>query len=1422
MHPSFSHDDMNKMFEAPHKFSIADLLSNSEVVEAAAQERRPSKPSLSEYYHVDESDFSSHRRFSFPHTHQPLRSMSSRLLKGTGSGAAASSSGSIEKVILEKKRKKKRKKKKKKKKVRSYPSRNAIQSPTIPEEEEDDDSDSSDSDMSEDGLDDQDGAMTGEGEGEESQFVGTASPTPEPAQLEPPTIREPTPDSIDTRPPSSEPLFFLGGEALVDPSTESEPEPSSEGQLSKVPSVAAQKFKRNVSEAPATSPMFSEMGGEEPRPSEHAAALHVLGQSGPNVSQPASRVGSDIGAVTFTIGDYASVPKMHESEPSTPLKATIPAKLALSDTGSPNHSPSSASPTHHRKPSIKSVSSSENTRSKHRHHHHRHEHFHPQDLSMRRQKGSEVHLHDYRKEPTEVEEAEQLIKSDLDQMSSHRFAELPGMRRAKITKRKGTLHSIVHIGKSHKEKRERPKKKHFDHSPHEVFVELDELHMGSDTELEWREKARWIKFEEDVEEGAERWGKPHVASLSFHSLLELRRGLEQGVLLLDLEASDLPAIVNAVVDRLIVNDMLYEADRGHLMRTLLLKHKHQHEKSLMKTFSHASFGSSMGLHRSNSHLNADDKDKKKESNHAKEEKGKAKIEMVKVDVDNNMAVGDGPSPAGNAMADHVIFRESFVHLTDNMTDGVHIGLVPLEQQKRHVQDIMRRIPAGSEVSTVLVGQVDYMRKPALAFVRLSEGQYLENLTEVPLPVRFVFVLLGPEKSGMDYHEVGRSISTLMSNQAFHDVAYQAESREELLQAINLFLDDSIVLPPGDWDQKTLLPIMDMARKRAGIRRKLKQKEALIEKGHADIPTDPLQRTKRIFGGFINDIKRRYPHYVSDFRDALNFKCLMATIFIFFACISPCIAFGGLLDEKTNGLMGVTETIVCTSVAGMLFSLLCGQPLMIIGPTGPVLVFEQSLYKFAKSYEVEFLPMRCWIGLYVAIISIVVVAFEGSFLVRYVTRFAEEIFAILISIIFIYDVVKKLVHTFEVHPLVADYCDYDNGTLANVSFINDSGNALSVTQPSNGSVFYSSEGGVIFRKGLLGHQYMNVKIRNQPNTALLSLILTIGTFLIAYFLRIFRNSRFLGRSVRRALGDFGVLIAILAMSLLDYIMKDTYTQKLVVDDVTRPTSPNLRGWLINPLGMDKALPVWVIFASIIPAVLIFILLFLEVQITEMILNKKERKLAKGCGFHLDQFIMGVLTFLCALFGLPWLCAATVRTMAHVSALSSYSKTHAPGEKPHLLGVKEQRLTNFIVHLFIGLSLTLGPVLRAIPVMALFGVFLYLGVSAMSGVQMFERIKLLLMPVKYHPSVGYVRRVRVLRMHFFTVIQLVLLLALLLIKSTAASLIFPFALMLLMPIRHKIMSRIFSPAELRELDKEEEDSEVEDEDDPDFYQMAHMPI
>ncbi len=63
----------------------------------------------------------------------------------------------------------------------------------------------------------------------------------------------------------------------------------------------------------------------------------------------------------------------------------------------------------------------------------------------------------------------------------------------------------------------------------QVFVELEELRSdGVSEDVEWEETARWIKFEEDLEEGSGRWGRPHVSALTFHSLVQLRQGLEKG------------------------------------------------------------------------------------------------------------------------------------------------------------------------------------------------------------------------------------------------------------------------------------------------------------------------------------------------------------------------------------------------------------------------------------------------------------------------------------------------------------------------------------------------------------------------------------------------------------------------------------------------------------------------------------------------------------------------------------------------------------------------------------------------------------------------------------------------------------------------------------------------------------------------------
>lgn len=90
-----------------------------------------------------------------------------------------------------------------------------------------------------------------------------------------------------------------------------------------------------------------------------------------------------------------------------------------------------------------------------------------------------------------------------------------------------------------------------------------------------------------------------------------------------------------------------------------------------------------------------------------------------------------------------------------------------------------------------------------------------------------------------------------------------------------------------------------------------------------------------------------------------------------------------------------------------------------------------------------------------------------------------------------------------------------------------------------------------------------------------------------------------------------------------------------------------------------------------------------SLCRLIISKKERMLQKGSGFHLDLLLIVGMGGLCALFGLPWLAAATVRSVTHANALTVMSKAVAPGDKPKIQEVKEQRVTGLLVSLLVGM-------------------------------------------------------------------------------------------------------------------------------------------
>lgn len=104
----------------------------------------------------------------------------------------------------------------------------------------------------------------------------------------------------------------------------------------------------------------------------------------------------------------------------------------------------------------------------------------------------------------------------------------------------------------------------------------------------------------------------------------------------------------------------------------------------------------------------------------------------------------------------------------------------------------------------------------VVMVRFKDSVRFEELGGT-LPVRFAFVVVGPQLLDVDYHELGRVVATLMSNATFCAVARHATKRADLLTGVDEFLDLSIIVPPGDIDRKALLTVDD-------VRKALKQRK----------------------------------------------------------------------------------------------------------------------------------------------------------------------------------------------------------------------------------------------------------------------------------------------------------------------------------------------------------------------------------------------------------------------------------------------------------------------------------------------------------------------------------------------------------------------------------------------------------------------
>ncbi|KAF3358011.1 Bloom syndrome protein [Verticillium dahliae VDG1] len=157
---------------------------------------------------------------------------------------------------------------------------------------------------------------------------------------------------------------------------------------------------------------------------------------------------------------------------------------------------------------------------------------------------------------------------------------------------------------------------------------------------------------------------------------------------------------------------------------------------------------------------------------------------------------------------------------------------------------------------------------------------------------------------------------------------------------------------------------------------------------------------RLFRGMINDVRRRAPYYGTDWKDAWDYRVVPATVYMYFANILPALAFSLDMFTSTGSSYGVNEVLLASVLGSVLFSLFACQPLVIVGVTGPITVFNYTVYDIMEPTGVNYLAFMCWIGIWSLILHWILAITNSCNWLRWVTRFPCDIFGFYVAFIYL--------------------------------------------------------------------------------------------------------------------------------------------------------------------------------------------------------------------------------------------------------------------------------------------------------------------------------------------------------------------------------------------------------------------------------------
>lgn len=503
-------------------------------------------------------------------------------------------------------------------------------------------------------------------------------------------------------------------------------------------------------------------------------------------------------------------------------------------------------------------------------------------------------------------------------------------------------------------------------------------------------------------------------------------------------------------------------------------------------------------------------------------------------------------------------------------------------------------------------------------------------------------------------------------------------------------------------------------------------------------------------GMKEDLAARLPLYRDDWsRPRSIYTVVNASVFAFVIQLIPALIFAELMNDTTKGNLATAETLMSSAIIGVIYAVFAGQPLVIMGITGPVAILLGTSYSLTEKFDADYFPFFFWICIWAGLMHMLSAMVGLVSLVWKVTPFTSQIFELFIAITFIYASIRDLIEP------------------------------IYLGQPDN-----------------------------FPDRSAQYATLMIGlvTFYVAWSLHFAEQWISFTRQIRVFLSSYNTLIAVVVATALSYLpgvdQKDNGVgglDRVSVRVTPWDWQPTIdRPWVTNPFeGIDTA----GIFAAAVPGFMFFLLFIIDHNVSSILTQSPKFNLRKPPAYHWDFFVLGITFIPCAILGLPPGNGLIPQAPLHARALCTreYRNDRHGVKREFVTHVEEQRWSGLAQACLMFVALAAFTVLSWIPRGCLFGLFFYLGVGALHGNEIWERVNLCFMMAKKRPKIPVVQYCNWSTVMIWTAIQAACAFTVFGVAQFASvGYIYPALLTALVPFRSYILDRMFDDKDLAHLD------------------------